>query len=100
MAGMGIGTGFEDEPPLLEELGINTRQIWSKTVSIANPFRVNANLHEDADLSGPFLFVMAFGLFQLLAGKLWVGLLFQLCFFTLCSICWLVEMGTWICIGV
>ncbi|KAI8031412.1 Protein YIPF5 [Camellia lanceoleosa] len=54
MAGIGIGTGtgFEDEPPLLEELGINTRQIWSKTVSIANPCRVNANLHEDADLSG------------------------------------------------
>ncbi|GMP22284.1 hypothetical protein CsSME_00000369 [Camellia sinensis var. sinensis] len=75
MAGMGIGTGFEDEPPLLEELGINTRQIWSKTVSIANPFRVNANLHEDADLSGPFLFVMAFGLFQLLAGKLHFGIL-------------------------
>lgn len=75
MAGMGIGTGFEDEPPLLEELGINTRQIWSKTVSIANPFRVNPNLHEDADLSGPFLFVMAFGLFQLLAGKLHFGIL-------------------------
>ncbi|XP_052186362.1 uncharacterized protein LOC127797474 [Diospyros lotus] len=70
----GLGPGFEDEPPLLEELGINTRQIWSKTVSILNPFRVNSQLHEDGDLSGPFLFLMSFGLFQLLAGKLHFGI--------------------------
>ncbi|PSR98781.1 hypothetical protein CEY00_Acc25306 [Actinidia chinensis var. chinensis] len=72
---IGIGSSFEDEPPLLEELGINTRQIWSKTVSIINPFRVDPNLHEDADLSGPFLFLLAFGLFQLLAGKLHFGII-------------------------
>ncbi|KAG0481190.1 hypothetical protein HPP92_012048 [Vanilla planifolia] len=66
---------FEDEPPLLEELGINTRQIWRKTVSILNPLRVNHNLHEDADLSGPFLFLLAFGLFQLLAGKFHFGII-------------------------
>ncbi|XP_020108878.1 protein YIPF5 homolog [Ananas comosus] len=66
---------FEDEPPLLEELGINTRQIWRKTTSILNPVRVNPNLHEDADLSGPFLFLMAFGLFQLLAGKFHFGII-------------------------
>ncbi|KAF5742616.1 protein YIPF5 [Tripterygium wilfordii] len=66
---------FDDEPPLLEELGINTRQIWSKTVSILNPFRVNSDLHEDPDLSGPFLFFMAFGLFQLLAGKIHFGII-------------------------
>ncbi|MQL88752.1 hypothetical protein Taro_021308 [Colocasia esculenta] len=73
-SGGGAGA-FEDEPPLLEELGINTRQIWRKTRSILNPIRVNANLHEDADLSGPFLFLMAFGLFQLLAGKLHFGII-------------------------
>lgn len=66
---------FEDESPLLEELGINTRQIWRKTVSILNPIRVNPNLHEDADLSGPFIFLMAFGLFQLLAGKFHFGII-------------------------
>lgn len=76
--GGGSGTGgvnFDDEPPLLEELGINTKQIWNKTASILNPFRVKADLHEDADLSGPFLFLMAFGLFQLLAGKLHFGII-------------------------
>ncbi|XP_077241253.1 integral membrane Yip1 family protein [Tasmannia lanceolata] len=71
----GGNIGFEEELPLLEELGINTRQIWRKTSSILNPFRVNPNLHEDADLSGPFLFLMAFGLFQLLSGKLHFGII-------------------------
>lgn len=70
-----ISANFDDEPPLLEELGINTKQIWSKTISIMNPFRVDPNLHDDADLSGPFLFLMAFGLFQLLAGKIHFGII-------------------------
>ncbi|KAK1416570.1 hypothetical protein QVD17_32361 [Tagetes erecta] len=74
-AGIGGSANFDDEPPLLEELGINTKQIWNKTVSILNPFRVKPDLHEDADLSGPFLFLMAFGLFQLLAGKLHFGII-------------------------
>ncbi|KAL3649941.1 hypothetical protein CASFOL_006344 [Castilleja foliolosa] len=73
--GYGGAPGFEDEPPLLEELGINTRQIYQKTLSILNPFRINHHLHEDADLSGPFLFLMAFGLFQLLAGKFHFGII-------------------------
>ncbi|KAI3816868.1 hypothetical protein L1987_10652 [Smallanthus sonchifolius] len=46
-------------------------------MSILNPFRVKADLHEDADLSGPFLFLMAFGLFQLLAGKLHFGIILR-----------------------
>ncbi|XP_061337342.1 uncharacterized protein LOC133284357 [Gastrolobium bilobum] len=69
-------SNFDDEPPLLEELGINTKQIWNKTTSILNPFRVaKPNLHEEADLSGPVLLVMAFGLFQLLAGKIHFGII-------------------------
>ncbi|XP_076918721.1 uncharacterized protein LOC143579236 [Bidens hawaiensis] len=71
----GGNPNFDDELPLLEELGINTKQIWNKTVSILNPFKVKPDLHEDADLSGPFLFLMAFGLFQLLAGKLHFGII-------------------------
>lgn len=71
----GGAASFEDEQPLLEELGINTRQIWRKMRSMLNPIRVNTDLHEDADLSGPFLFLMGFGLFQLLAGKLHFGII-------------------------
>lgn len=71
----GGAAGFEDDSPLLEELGINTKQIYQKTISILIPFRINAHLHEDADLSGPFLFLMAFGIFQLLSGKLHFGII-------------------------
>ena len=31
--------GFEDEPPLLEELGINPDHIMQKTLTVLNPFR-------------------------------------------------------------
>ncbi|XP_016506547.1 uncharacterized protein LOC107824313 [Nicotiana tabacum] len=73
--GSGGSTGFEDEPPLLEELGINTKQIYQKTLSILNPFKIKSDLHEDGDLSGPFIFLMSFGLFQLLAGKIHFGII-------------------------
>ncbi|KAI5081856.1 hypothetical protein GOP47_0001599 [Adiantum capillus-veneris] len=45
---------FEDEPPLLEELGINTPVILRKTLNLLNPMIVNADLHEDADLAGRY----------------------------------------------
>ena len=31
--------GFEDEPPLLEELGINPDHILQKTLTVLNPLR-------------------------------------------------------------
>ena len=31
--------GFEDEPPLLEELGINPDHIMQKTLTVLNPLR-------------------------------------------------------------
>ncbi|XP_008795661.1 uncharacterized protein LOC103711329 [Phoenix dactylifera] len=77
-AGGPLSTGivsFDDETPLLEELGINTRQIWRPTASILNPFRVNPDLHEDGNISDPFLFLMAFSLFSLLAGKFHFGII-------------------------
>ncbi|GAB4836287.1 hypothetical protein Ancab_001203 [Ancistrocladus abbreviatus] len=52
---------FDDEPPLLEELGIKSKEIYSKRVSVLNPFRVKANLHDNADLSGPLHLLVALG---------------------------------------
>lgn len=72
---IGGSATFEDEPPLLEELGINTLLIWRKTVSMLNPFRIDATIHEDSDLSGPFLYIVAFGLFKLLAGRIHFGVI-------------------------
>lgn len=66
---------FEDEEPLLDELGIHPEQIWKKTKTILNPFRVNPTFHKDSDLSGPILLYMSLCLFQLLAGKIQFGVI-------------------------
>lgn len=65
-----IGNEFEDEPPLLEELGINPQHILMKTLSVLNPFRTpEKEIFDDVDLAGPLVFCMAFGSFLLLSGK-------------------------------
>lgn len=66
---------FEDEEPLLDELGIHPEQIWRKTKSILNPFRVNPTHHKDSDLSGPIFLYLSLCLFQLLAGKIQFGVI-------------------------
>ncbi|KAK9289402.1 hypothetical protein L1049_007557 [Liquidambar formosana] len=70
---VGGGADFGDEEPLLDELGIYPDQIWRKTVSILNPLRLNPDVHDDSDLSGPVLYYILFGFFQLLAGKIQFG---------------------------
>ncbi|KAL0076426.1 hypothetical protein J3Q64DRAFT_1647720 [Phycomyces blakesleeanus] len=54
-----LGTGgFADEPPLLEELGINFGHIKTKSLTVLNPFRrVPDTIMDDADLAGPLLFL-------------------------------------------
>ncbi|KAK4833357.1 hypothetical protein QYF36_003373 [Acer negundo] len=74
-SGVGGSASFDDEEPLLDELGIHPDQIWKKTKSILNPFRINPTVHQDSDLSGPIVLYLAFGLFQLLAGKLQFGVI-------------------------
>jgi len=64
------GNEFDDEPPLLEELGINPDHILQKTLAVLNPFRVtDAAILQDTDLAGPLAFILAFGGFLLLSGK-------------------------------
>ncbi|TPX69232.1 hypothetical protein SpCBS45565_g02491 [Spizellomyces sp. 'palustris'] len=79
--------GFADEPPLLEELGINFSHIkkkgWNgqtyrrllyKGVTVLNPLRaVDKHIMDDTDLAGPILFVLLFGAFLLLSGKIHFG---------------------------
>ncbi|XWS55982.1 hypothetical protein CRYUN_Cryun09bG0047300 [Craigia yunnanensis] len=74
-SGVSGSASFEDEEPLLDELGIHPGQIWHKTRSILNPFRVNPTAHKDSDLSGPIFLYLALCLFQLLAGKIQFGVI-------------------------
>ncbi|KAI6033110.1 Yip1-domain-containing protein [Pisolithus orientalis] len=66
-----FGTGgFEGEPPLLEELGINFSHIQAKSMTVLNPLQhVDERIMDDADLAGPLLFFFCFGMLLLLSGK-------------------------------
>ncbi|ESK97102.1 yip1 domain-containing protein [Moniliophthora roreri MCA 2997] len=66
-----FGTGgFEGEPPLLEELGINFSHIRAKSMTVLNPLsHVDERIMDDADLAGPILFVFCFATFLLFSGK-------------------------------
>jgi hypothetical protein len=62
---------FSNEPPLLEELGINPEHIVQKTLAVLNPFRATrVDVAGDADLAGPLVFCLAFGSLLLLSGKI------------------------------
>ncbi|THU95660.1 Yip1-domain-containing protein [Dendrothele bispora CBS 962.96] len=66
-----FGTGgFEGEPPLLEELGINFSHIRAKSMTVLNPLsHIDEHIMDDADLAGPILFVFCFAIFLLFSGK-------------------------------
>jgi hypothetical protein len=54
--------GYEGEPPLLEELGVNFGHIQSKTLAVLNPFRrIEPHIMDDSDVAGPILFFFIFG---------------------------------------
>jgi hypothetical protein len=68
---------YADEPPLLEELGINFDQIRLKTLAVLNPFRsTDASILHDSDLAGPLVFCLAFGCFLLVSGKVHFGYIY------------------------
>ncbi|XP_030306105.1 protein YIPF7 isoform X1 [Calypte anna] len=62
--------GFDEEPPLLEELGINFEHIWQKTLTVLNPMKpADGSIMNETDLTGPVVFCLALGATLLLAGK-------------------------------
>lgn len=71
--------GYEGEPPLLEELGVNFSHIQAKTLAVLNPFRrIDQHLMDDSDLGGPILFAGLFGFFLLFSGNLHFGYIYGL----------------------
>ncbi|XP_014258540.1 protein YIPF5 [Cimex lectularius] len=58
---------FEDEPPLMEELGIFPDLIFRKVKLVLDPFS-QVDVQEDYDLSGPLIFCLCFGLMTFLSG--------------------------------
>ncbi|PNY25176.1 Golgi membrane protein [Tolypocladium capitatum] len=71
--------GYDGEPPLLEELGVNFRHIQMKTLAVLNPFKhIDQHLMDDSDLAGPILFFLLFGTFLLFSGKVHFGYIYGL----------------------
>eukprot|EP00026_Physarum_polycephalum_P017124 Phypoly_transcript_18231.p1 GENE.Phypoly_transcript_18231~~Phypoly_transcript_18231.p1 ORF type:complete len:223 (+),score=32.15 Phypoly_transcript_18231:53-721(+) len=70
-------TGFEEEPPLLEELGINFAHIRTKSLSVLNPLKkIDSHIMDDTDLAGPLFFALVMGVFLLLNGKIHFGYIY------------------------
>ncbi|KAI9018286.1 hypothetical protein DFJ74DRAFT_708509 [Hyaloraphidium curvatum] len=79
-AAFGTG-GFANEPPLLEELGINFSHIFKKSLTVLNPFTaVDKDIMNDTDLAGPLIFCLLFGGFLLLSGKIHFGYIYGVAF--------------------
>ncbi|XP_054846089.1 protein YIPF7 [Eublepharis macularius] len=65
---------FDEEPPLLEELGINFDHIWQKTLTVLNPIKpADGSIMNETDLTGPMVFCLGLGATLLLAGKVHFG---------------------------
>ncbi|KAJ2453397.1 hypothetical protein EV183_002254 [Coemansia sp. RSA 2336] len=76
LAAFGTG-GFPNEPPLMEELGINFQHIKSKTLAVLNPFKpLDTKIYDDSDMAGPLLFILVLGTFLLLSGKSQFGYIY------------------------
>ncbi|RKP02350.1 hypothetical protein CXG81DRAFT_10911 [Caulochytrium protostelioides] len=77
---LALGTGgMPDEPPLLQELGINFGHIKNKGLTVMNPFRpVDKHIMDDSDLAGPLFFCFCLGVFLLLSGKVHFGYIYGL----------------------
>jgi len=74
--------GYDGEPPLLEELGVNFSHIKMKTFAVLNPLaRIDQHIMDDSDLAGPILFFLLFGFCLLFSGNLHFGYIYGLAAF-------------------
>ena len=69
---------YENEPPLLEELGVNFPHIYAKSRAVLFPIgshakSLEASVMEDTDLAGPLAFALGLGGELLLSGKMHFG---------------------------
>lgn len=69
-------SGEEEDPPLLEELGIDVYAIWLRMQGIAFFKTVPPEIVQNVDMSGPILIIFALGTCLLLHGKLQFGVIY------------------------
>lgn len=70
-------TSFDDEPPLLEELGINVHAVIAKAKTVANPFSsIDSSFADEADMTGPVFLCLLLASLLLLQGKVQFGFIY------------------------
>lgn len=70
-------TDIENEPPLLEELGINVDSILMKSRAVLNPFtRYESSFADEADMTGPVAMCLLLGFLLLLQSKVQFGVIY------------------------
>ena len=69
-------SSFDEDLPLLEELGINPKDIWQRTLSVSLPFFPLPANEDSSDLAGPFCFCLMLGGLLLLHGKVHFGYIY------------------------
>mmetsp|Transcript_16523 Transcript_16523/g.32908 ORF Transcript_16523/g.32908 Transcript_16523/m.32908 type:complete len:292 (-) Transcript_16523:32-907(-) len=68
---------YDNEPPLLEELGVNVPHIIAKTKAIMTPMTApDSHLYDDTDMAGPLCFALLLGVTLMLTGKLHFGYIY------------------------
>lgn len=75
---------YDNEPPLMEELGINLQHIQAKSRAVILPFTKSASIDismEDSDMAGPIFVALLLGGELLLSGKFQFGYIYGLCMF-------------------
>ncbi|PRP83674.1 Yip1 domain-containing protein [Planoprotostelium fungivorum] len=87
-------TGFEDEPPLWEELGFDPVFIKTKLVQLLTPRKsIEPRILHDEDLGGPFIFCLALAFSLVLqGGKLHFGYIFGYSFLGSLALYFLVNL--------
>eukprot|EP00928_Gymnodinium_smaydae_P016436 TRINITY_DN1616_c1_g1_i1.p1 TRINITY_DN1616_c1_g1~~TRINITY_DN1616_c1_g1_i1.p1 ORF type:complete len:294 (-),score=53.83 TRINITY_DN1616_c1_g1_i1:201-980(-) len=82
----------DNEPPLLEELGINIEHIIMRIQGVAFFKKLDEDVLRDADLSGPLAIVLALALCLLLTGKLAFGYVYGFGATGCVGVCMLINM--------
>ncbi|QRV94253.1 Rab GTPase interacting factor, Golgi membrane protein [Ceratobasidium sp. AG-Ba] len=81
LSAFGTG-GFEGEPPLLEELGVNLSHIRAKSLAVLNPLgKVDEHIMDDADLAGPLIILLTLATFLLMSGRPQFGYIYGVAVF-------------------
>jgi hypothetical protein len=82
----------DNEPPILEELGINVANIKERMLGVALFKKLDHDILDDADLSGPLVIGAGLGCCLLLMGKLHFGYIYGIGLTGCLVVCMLINV--------